>query len=89
MGAPVAVAAQEAEPAQEQDLHQAVEQIERYLERYRNDLQFRIDKDSGRVIVSIVDRESGEVLRQVPGDEALRLARMLARDDGGLLDAFA
>jgi len=72
-----------------QDMQQAIEQIERYLERYRNDLQFRVDGDSGRVIMSIVARKDGTVLRQIPNEDVLRIARLLAQDGQGLVDAFA
>jgi len=36
-------------------------------------LQLAIDRDTGRVIGKIVDKESGELLRQIPTDEILRL----------------
>jgi flagellar protein FlaG len=49
-------------------------------------LQFRVDQDTDRVVVSIIDRESGEILRQVPSEEALRVARSIARNGRGLLD---
>jgi len=72
-----------------QDMQQAIEQIERYLERYRNDLQIRVDGDSGRVIMSIVARKDGTVLRQIPNEDVLRIARLLAQEGQGLVDAFA
>jgi flagellar protein FlaG len=75
-----------AEP--EGGLQQALEAIDRYLAENRSGLEFRVDKDLGRVIVSIVDAD-GKVLRQIPGEEALRLARLLAKDRNGLIDARA
>jgi flagellar protein FlaG len=38
-------------------------------------LKFRVDTDVGRVVVQVLDAQSGEVLRQIPREEALRLAR--------------
>jgi flagellar protein FlaG len=38
-------------------------------------LKFRVDSDAGRVVVQVLDAQSGEVLRQIPRDEALTLAR--------------
>jgi len=75
-----------AEP--EGGLQQALEAIDHYLAENRSGLEFRVDKDLGRVIVSIVDAD-GKVLRQIPGEEALRLARLLAKDRNGLIDARA
>lgn len=75
---------------QEQELQEAVDQIRQHIEESRTGLEFRVDKDLGRVIVSIVDRKDGKVLRQIPGEDVLRIARMLAKGNGqGLVDAFA
>jgi uncharacterized FlaG/YvyC family protein len=38
-------------------------------------LKFRVDSDAGRVVVQVLDAQSGEVLRQIPREEALTLAR--------------
>ena len=75
--------------ARQQDLKQAIRQLERYIEASRTGLQFRVDQELNRVIVSIVDPSDGTVLRQMPSEEALRLAKALADEgDGGLLDAL-
>lgn len=55
----------------------------------QTDLQFRVDESLGRVIVSVVDAKSGEVIRQMPSEEALRIARHLAEDRTGLLSDVA
>lgn len=52
-------------------------------------IDFRIDKDSGRVIVSVVDRSDGTVLRQMPSEEALRISRSLARYEPHLIELRA
>ena len=52
-------------------------------------LDFRIDEDSGRVVVSVVDRSDGTVLRQMPSEEALRIARSLARYEPHLIEMRA
>jgi flagellar protein FlaG len=38
-------------------------------------LRFRVDSDAGRVVVQVLDAQSGEVVRQIPREEALKLAR--------------
>ncbi|MCK7595159.1 flagellar protein FlaG [Pseudomarimonas salicorniae] len=38
-------------------------------------LRFRVDSDVGRVVVQVLDVQSGEVVRQIPREEALQLAR--------------
>lgn len=41
-------------------------------------LRFRVEEDVDRIIVQMVDRESGEVIRQVPGEDSLKMAREIA-----------
>jgi flagellar protein FlaG len=44
-------------------------------------LRFRVEQKSGRVVVEIVDSKTGDLLKQIPSEEALRIAQQLA--DGG------
>lgn len=53
------------------------------------DLTYRVDDDLHRVIVEVVDRKDGTVLRQIPGEEALRLARLMQDGHGALLQTQA
>lgn len=43
----------------------------------RRSLQFRHDPDVGRTVLRVVNPETGEVLRQVPTEVQLNLARWL------------
>ncbi|MGH8447019.1 MAG: flagellar protein FlaG [Solimonas sp.] len=53
------------------------------------DLTYRVDSELHRVIVEVVDRRDGSVLRQIPGEEVLRLARMMQEGHGRILEAIA
>jgi flagellar protein FlaG len=58
----------------------AVEQINASsLIGERNELTFSFEQDSRRPILRIVDRETKEVVRQVPQEYVLRLARSLKK----------
>ncbi len=61
----------------EQSVEKAVEQLNDYVQSLQRDLRFSIDKDLGRAIVHVVDRHTDEVIRQIPNETALRLARNL------------
>lgn len=69
--------------AEAPNLDQAIDRLNRYVAGSRTDLQFRIDETDGRLVVSIVDSDSGKVLRQMPTEDALRIARYL--DHGAAL----
>ena len=45
-------------------------------------LQFEMDKDTDKVIVKVVDRASGEVIRQIPTEEVVRIAKVLGKAPG-------
>ncbi|MEG3117031.1 flagellar protein FlaG [Salinicola sp. 4072] len=53
-------------------------------------LRFELSEFDSRVITKVVDKETGEVIRQIPAEEMLRIAEAFASDNGGrLLDASA
>ena len=56
---------------------EAVTSIQSFVQNIRRDLNFSVDDSSGRVVVKVTDGASGEVIRQLPSEEALRLAENL------------
>ena len=50
-------------------------QIESYLKSVGRSLEVRVDAETRRTVVTIRDTTNGEVIRQIPGDEVLWLAR--------------
>jgi flagellar protein FlaG len=39
-----------------------------------------VDEDLGRIVVKVMDHETKEVIRQIPADEVLQLAKRLKED---------
>lgn len=58
-------------------LEEAVSSIKDFVQTIRRDLNFDLDDSSGKMVVKVTDRASGEVVRQIPTEEALRLAENL------------
>jgi len=71
------------------DLRQAVERINESLPPSSQGIEFSVDTDTDRVIVKVVDRETREVLRQMPSKEALEIAKALDRTQGLLIKSEA
>jgi flagellar protein FlaG len=63
---------------------EAIKNIQESVDAAQRGLQFSIDEESGRIVVKVIARQTGEVLRQLPSEEALELARRL-QDTGSLL----
>ena len=61
-----------------EDLQTAVRNINDYVQKIQRDLEFSIDDASGRQVVKVIDAENEEVIRQIPAEEMLDLARHLA-----------
>lgn len=55
----------------------AVSQISDFVQNFQRDLQFSVDKDSGRIVVKVLDSETKEVIRMIPPEETLRMAEQL------------
>ena len=68
----------QANPKDRPDLQAAVVEMNDFVQSVNRDIDFRLDDDSGRVVVSITDRETGNVIRQIPSEDALKLAESLS-----------
>lgn len=51
--------------------------LDDYVQSLQRELRFIVDAESGRGVVEIADPDTGEVLRQIPSEVALRLVRNL------------
>lgn len=76
------------------EVKQAARQLETFMESMNRYLEFRVDQDSGRTIVTVKDKTTGDVVRQIPSEEVLRLAQNLGGQGGnrgrnGLLNQTA
>jgi len=71
----------QANDEQQQDLGQAVSQLNDFVQNVQRDLQFEVDNESGQTIVKVVDQSTQEVIRQMPDEVALRLAEKLQQHE--------
>ena len=68
-------------PIAQQDVKQAVTSLNDYVQNIERDLEFSLDDDSGKMVVTVIDKETSEVVRQIPDEVALRLAQDLQQDE--------
>ncbi|MNC00252.1 flagellar protein FlaG [compost metagenome] len=69
------------------ELEKAVTDIREFVQSSKRNLDFSIDDSTGRVVVKVVATESGEVIRQLPSEAALKLAASLSDASSLLFDA--
>jgi flagellar protein FlaG len=70
-------------------LGKAVEQIQAAASIVDVSLQFRIDEASNQVQVVVMNKDTQEVIREIPGTEVLRAAARLKELIGLLIDTTA
>jgi flagellar protein FlaG len=67
----------------------SVTEINEYVQSVQRDLQFFVDEDSGVTVVRVRDKETGDLIRQIPEDIFLNLAQKLKEDNTlNLLNAY-
>ncbi|RMF18482.1 MAG: flagellar protein FlaG [Gammaproteobacteria bacterium] len=76
-----AAAREQAQIQEEREaLKEAVSNLNEYVQSVQRDLKFQLDDASGKTVITVVDRQTEEVIRQIPDEVALRLARNLQDD---------
>lgn len=66
-------------------MQEAVSRINEYVQQSERKLDFRMDEESGQTVIRVYDKQSDELIRQIPGDLALRLAQQLNDEEPSLL----
>lgn len=60
----------------------AVQELVDVLKTTSIGLRFEIDDKTHRVITKVIDKDTGEVIRQMPNEEVLRVARAIDKLQG-------
>ncbi len=72
-----------------ESLKSAVAQINDYMQNVERSLQFTIDEDSGKDVVTVLDKKTEEIIRQFPSEEVLVIARQIAEQKDGVVSLFS
>ena len=67
----------------------AVKQINRVVREAGQSIEFSVDDDSGRTVVKVVDTETNKVLRQLPSEATMAIAKGLDSVKGLLINSKA
>ncbi|VAW54196.1 hypothetical protein MNBD_GAMMA05-1547 [hydrothermal vent metagenome] len=68
------------------NIDEAVESLNNNAQVIRRELQFTIDKESGYTVIKVLDATTDEVIRQLPSEEAIKVAQRLR--EGKSLEIF-
>jgi flagellar protein FlaG len=73
------------EEARREDVESAVKRANHVVQVSARDLEFTVDDASGRTVVKVIDKQTNEVIRQIPSDEMLAIAESIERLQGLLV----
>lgn len=65
------------EDPSEEALSAAIGSIEAYIKPFNNRLEFSVNDDIDRVVVKVVDKETEDVILQIPSEEMIAIAKAL------------
>lgn len=71
----------ESRQAVEEQVANAIENIRGFIQKNQRSLDFDVAEESNRIIISVIDRSTNEVIRQIPPEEALELSDRIKRGD--------
>lgn len=70
-------------------LSQVADALTETMSMMKKGLEFKVDEVEGLPVVSVVDVDSGELIRQIPSEEALKLAEKMSEVAGLLMKTEA
>jgi uncharacterized FlaG/YvyC family protein len=73
-------------PDMRETLQRVATRLEEYLRSSGRNLELRVDDATGTTVISVRDASTGELIRQIPSEEALRLQERFEQTVGVLID---
>ena len=68
------------------EIREAIAAINEAVKKVPTSLDFSVDEASKRFVVQVTDKNTGELIRKLPGDAVLRIARQLESMKGIVFD---
>lgn len=71
------------------EVEESVATLNRFIKSLNNPMLFSIDDDTGKTVVKIVDSTTQEVIKQIPSEEILSIAKALDKLKGLFIEQKA
>lgn len=71
------------------EVQAAVEEVQVRMDQMGTNLQFAMDKMAEDIVVKVTDKKSGELIRQIPSEDVVKLRKKLEELSGLLFDEKA
>ena len=67
------------------EVKEAVSKLNDFAQKTQRDLNFQVDEDSGKTVIKVYDRHTETLVRQIPNEEALEMAKRLSAEEPSML----
>ena len=64
------------------EVEKVAQQLQEFVKSLNRNVSFSVDEESGRNVISVVEVKSGELIRQIPSEEILKLASRISKAAG-------
>lgn len=62
------------------DVERATSKVNDFVKQIDRNLEFAVDESSGRVIITVREPETGKIIRQIPPEELLVIAKLVSEN---------
>jgi len=69
-----------------EEIKKGIEEINNQLAMMNRSIQFSVDESSRDIVVRVVDKESGEVIKELPPESILKLRERMAQLSGLMVE---
>jgi flagellar protein FlaG len=67
-------------------IERVAQAMENYIESVQRDLKIQVHKGTGDIMVSVISKEDGKIIREIPPEELLNLAARMEEMTGVLIN---
>lgn len=65
-----------------QDIEEVAQQLQEFVASLNSNISFSVHEESGKNIISVTDKITGDLIRQIPSEEVLELASRISKAAG-------
>ncbi|MCX7946178.1 MAG: flagellar protein FlaG [Hydrogenophilus sp.] len=72
-------------PNRRQEIEEAAKRVERMIATLNRNLQFQVDEETKKLVIKVIDAATKEVIKQIPPQELIEIAKALDKVQGLLV----
>lgn len=69
-----------------EELDEVVDETKKTIDLFNKKLDFKVHEETDRIVVKVVDKDTGKIIKEIPPEEILELAARIERFLGVFID---